>query len=199
MPIGAAAGSGGSGGSGGAGSVTISLPDWITIDTGLAGGGMEAGTVVAFAGATAPEGWLLCNGAAVNRDTYAVLFAAIGTTYGVGNGNTTFNLPDLRGRFALGVDNMGGQSANRVTVSEADRLNGRGGTEKHTLTVAELPAHTHGTNARERAPTDGNSAFRTSRSGGGSVVDTLTTLSTGDGQAHNNMPPWLALNYLIKT
>ena len=73
------------------------------------------GAIMAYAGASAPSGWLLCNGAAINRTTYATLFSIIGETYGVGNGNTTFNLPDLRGRFPLGLDNMGGgTSADRV-------------------------------------------------------------------------------------
>ena len=74
---------------------------------------MGSGAIVAFAGADAPEGWLLCNGAEINRTTYATLFGVISTTYGVGNGNTTFHLPDLRGRFPLGLDNMGGTSADR--------------------------------------------------------------------------------------
>lgn len=62
------------------------------------------GAVEAYAGATAPAGWLLCNGQAVSRTTYAALFALVGTTYGAGNGSTTFNVPDLRGEFIRGVD-----------------------------------------------------------------------------------------------
>jgi phage-related tail fiber protein len=64
---------------------------------------------------TAPSGFLLCSGQAVNRTTYAVLFAVIGETFGAGDASTTFNVPDMRGRFPLGKDNMGGSSANRCT------------------------------------------------------------------------------------
>lgn len=73
------------------------------------------GMVSPFAGSTAPDGWLLCFGQAVSRSTYAGLFAVVGTTYGVGDNSTTFNVPDLRGRTAVGKDDMGGSAANRVT------------------------------------------------------------------------------------
>lgn len=63
------------------------------------------GTVISFAGSTAPEGWMICDGAAISRTDYAGLFAAIGTLWGIGNGSTTFNLPDLEGRFLRGADN----------------------------------------------------------------------------------------------
>lgn len=77
---------------------------------------MPAGTIIPYAGASAPNGWILAYGQAVSRTTYSALFAAIGTTYGVGDGSTTFNLPDLRGRAIAGKDNMGGVAANRVTA-----------------------------------------------------------------------------------
>jgi microcystin-dependent protein len=106
------------------------------------------GTVVDFAGTAAPDGWLLCFGQAVSRSTYAALFAKIGTAHGVGNGTTTFNLPDLRGRVTAGKDNMGGTSANRLTALSGglngDNLGEAGGAESHTLLVAQLPSHNHG-------------------------------------------------------
>jgi len=68
---------------------------------------LPAGVMIDFAGTTAPSGWIMCDGAAVSRTVYAGLFAAIGTTYGTGDGSTTFNLPDFRGRFARYMDNMG--------------------------------------------------------------------------------------------
>lgn len=73
------------------------------------------GVVVPFAGSTSPANWLLCGGQAVSRVTYSGLFLTIGTTYGSGDGSTTFNLPDLRGRTVAGEDDMGGTAANRLT------------------------------------------------------------------------------------
>lgn len=81
-----------------------------------------AGIVVPFAGASAPDGFLLCSGSAVSRSTYSRLFSVIGTTFGVGDGSTTFNLPDMRGRAAAGKDNMGGTSAGRLTVQRTGTL-----------------------------------------------------------------------------
>lgn len=108
---------------------------------------VPTGTVVSYAGSTAPAGWLLCDGLAVDRTTYANLFAAIASAYGSGNGSTTFNLPDLRGRTIFGVDNMGGTSANRLTtaggVSANNTLGATCGTQSITLTTPNLPAHNH--------------------------------------------------------
>ena len=87
------------------------------ISSGIAGavGALPAGAVIPYAGSSAPANWLLCGGQAVSRTDYAALFAVIGTTYGSGNGSTTFNLPDLRGRVIAGEDDMGGTAANRLT------------------------------------------------------------------------------------
>jgi microcystin-dependent protein len=91
----------------------------------------RTGVVEAFAGATAPAGSLLCFGQAISRTAYAGLFAALSTTHGVGDGSTTFNLPDLRGRVVAGQDDMGGTSANRLTtaVLNGDTLGAAGGSE----------------------------------------------------------------------
>lgn len=104
------------------------------ISTGT-GDGVPSGSVQMFAGATAPSGWLLCNGQAVSRTTYARLFAAIGTTWGTGNGSSTFNVPDMRGRAPLG--------AGTGTGLTARTLGAKGGAEAHTLTEAQLAAHDH--------------------------------------------------------
>jgi len=73
--------------------------------------------MVPFGGASAPADWLFCHGQAVSRATFAALFAAIGVTHGVGDGSTTFNLPDMRGRVPAGKDDMGGSAANRLNVT----------------------------------------------------------------------------------
>jgi microcystin-dependent protein len=107
--------------------------------------GMPVGALIPYAGTTSPDTnlYLLCDGAAVSRTTYATLFAVIGTSFGVGDGSTTFNVPDLRGRIPMGLDNLGGTPANRVTDANADALGGTVGAQDHTLTEAELPSHSH--------------------------------------------------------
>lgn len=105
------------------------------------------GSVMPFAGSTAPDGWLLCFGQAVPISTYAGLFAVVGTTYGVGDSSTTFNLPDLRGRVVAGRDNMGGSAANRLTSTSispnANTLGATGGSQTVTLAEANIPRHAH--------------------------------------------------------
>lgn len=91
---------------------------------------MTAGSVYLFAGNTAPQGYLLCDGSAVSRDTYATLYAVIGDTFGAGDGVSTFNLPNLSGRVVIGA------STNHAFAST-------GGEETHVLTSAEIPAHAH--------------------------------------------------------
>ena len=158
---------------------------------------MPSGTVLPFAGSALPgnpNDYLFCNGAAVSRSTYSTLFTAIGTTYGVGNGSTTFNLPDLRGRVIAGQDNMGGTSANTLTDAQADQLGGTLGEEDHTLTVNEMPSHTHGgifTGGDGGSGSDPGVNYVSSGSS--------TDFNTGGGSAHNNVQPTIILNYIIKT
>jgi microcystin-dependent protein len=110
------------------------------------GQSMPIGAVIDFAGASAPAGWALCFGQAVSRSTYATLFALIGTTYGTGDGSTTFNLPDMRGRVVAGKDDMGGSAAGRVTTAgggiDGTVLGASGGNQSLTLSQANLPAAT---------------------------------------------------------
>ena len=97
------------------------------VDAQISGSRTPAGAIMTFAMSAAPAGWLYCNGAAVSRTTYNALFSAIGTTYGGGNGTTTFNLPDLRGEFVRGWDNGRGIDSGRTFAS----------TQKGTITLAD--------------------------------------------------------------
>jgi microcystin-dependent protein len=159
---------------------------------------IPTGTVLSFAGGATPEGFLLCYGQAVNRVTYSDLFAAIGTTYGAGDGSTTFNLPDWRGRTPIGLDNMGGVAANRITSASTNGANsttlgGTGGAETHTLSTAQLAAHNHSMSAA------GSSGNQSSISKANDTQTTFSTNNTGGGSAHSNTQPWITTNYIIKT
>jgi microcystin-dependent protein len=150
----------------------------------VGGGGPPAGAVQHFATATAPAGWLVCDGSAVSRTTYAALFAAIGATFGAGDGAATFNLPNLKGRTIVGRDS--GQT-------EFDALGETGGEKTHVLTIAEMPAHDHTytKNMDTAIGAAGSGAWRASTS--------TNTGSTGGGTAHNNLQPYMALTVCIKT
>lgn len=108
---------------------------------------LPIGLILPYAAATAPTGFLLCFGQNVSRTTYAALFALLSTTYGAGDGSTTFGLPDLRGRFVAGKDDMGGTAAGRLTAAggvAGTTLGATGGNQLSILSTANLPAHTHG-------------------------------------------------------
>lgn len=146
---------------------------------------------------TAPTKFLLCAGQAVSRSTYSALFAVIGTTFGAGDGSTTFNVPDLRGRFPLGKDDMGGSSANRVTAAQADTIGGASGAETHTLASGEIPAHNHGVPTTTAGATAVTKLVNAAANVTSTNVDTVPSINTGGGGAHNNMPPYLTLNFII--
>jgi len=164
--------------------------------------GVPPGTAVPYAGATEPAGWLFAAGQAVSRAAFATLFAAIGTTFGNGDGSTTFNLPDLRGRVAAGRDNMNGNAANRLTAAGAGiaglTLGAAGGGETHALTAAQMPSHTHGYVAggggMTVAASFGGTDTTAGAPGGGS-----TTGAAGSGAAHPSVQPTLILNFIVKT
>lgn len=200
---------------------------------------MEIGSIILYPGSTVPSGYLLCDGSAISRETYAALFSVIGTIYGAGDDNTTFNLPSMDGRVPVGV-------------SPSYALGSSGGAESVTLDSTKvpnhyhvIPQHTHQHTIAAKTPSlshtitqpvvkytkiggTGNNAgsgsttankYNSSNTGtmsrsanlviadhaatactmSGSITDcaALTSGATGGGGAHNNMMPFIALNYII--
>ena len=139
-----------------------------------------SGIIEMFAGSAAPTGYMICDGAAISRTAYAALYAAIGTTYGAGNGSTTFNIPNLKGRVVVGKD---------ASQTEFDVLGETGGAKTHTLTVAQLPARTYAS---------ADDALQGAEGSSGHWMFDSNYNGQGLGQAHNNLQPYLTLNYIIK-
>lgn len=180
--------------------MTLSVGDRVRVEMslrkvvvhGVANGsdGFGSGDIVSTAAATARTGWLLCQGQSLLRSEYPRLFAAIGVVYGAAD-STHFNLPDLRGRMPVGRDS--GQT-------EFDSLGEKGGAKTHTLTINEIPAHWH------YVAGSGSAAFGTAGSGGyvypytsnPALANSGASSSQGGGAAHNNLQPYIVLNYIIK-
>lgn len=162
-------------------------PVWEGVDIPISKIDMYAGPI-----ASIPTGWLLCDGAAVSRTTYLELFTVIGETYGNGDGSTTFNLPDMvtDNRFP------------RAATSDVE-LGDTGGESEHTLTIAELAAHTHIQNSHNHTYTT-RTASGGSTSGNGFSTGTSTTgattatnQNTGNNSAHENKPPFIDIHFII--
>jgi microcystin-dependent protein len=175
------------------------------------------GVVLPYAAAAAPTGWLICDGASVSTTTYADLFAAIG--YQFGGSGAAFNLPNLKGRVPVGLDT--GQTEFNVRGET-------GGSKTHTLTASEMPAHSHTVNSHDhgaagahihgmnffsgnvnnpggaatsfRIINDAFDQFKATESDGNHVHSAQSpgTNSQGSGAAHQNMPPYIALHYIIR-
>ena len=174
--------------------------------------GLPGGSIQAFAGANAPTGWLLCDGTAVRRQDYPDLYNTLGSTYGNGDGSTTFNLPDLRGRMPIGAGNDG-SAANGATRSRGDKGGDtRVGDHAHLINFAASSAgfFTNGSGSSNRmiymannsvgsgATTNHWTAETASKSR--AFADSIhanvdSKLSDGTGE---NMPPFLVTNYIIK-
>lgn len=133
-----------------------------------------------------PAGWLAADGSAVSRTIYAALFGVVGTVYGIGDGSSTFNLPDTRGRVTAGYD---------ASQTEFDALGEAGGAKTHTLTVAQIPPLTINLPYWFNAPVAGGEAYQLSGSVYGNT--TLTANATGGG-AHNNLQPYIVIKKIIK-
>lgn len=155
------------------------------------------GEIRMFAGNFAPRGWAFCNGELLAISSNTALFSLLGVAFG-GDGRTTFGLPDLRGRMPMHAG-MGPGLTPRS-------LGARGGVETVTLTTAQLPSHSHaliGTSATPTtaAPTDAQLPTGTSRVYGSGAADAPLAASSiqsaGGSSAHENMPPYLTVNFII--
>ena len=154
------------------------------------------GEVRLFAGNFAPRNWALCDGQLLPINQNQALFSILGTTYG-GDGRTNFGLPDLRGRVP--IHEGSGPGLTPRTLGQ------KGGAEAHVLTVQEMPAHTHTLNARNQRGNANNPAgnvlarkrnFYSTQPQNAMLSDSAIG-TTGGGEAHNNMPPFQALSYII--
>ena len=148
------------------------------------------GEITEYAGSTAPENYLICDGSAISKETYSELFAVIGTTYGSGDGSTTFNLPNLKSRIPVGLDS---------SDTSFNTLGKTGGEKTHTLTVEEMPSHNHKlsgalTGETKAITNSGNDWAQTTTSW---QNETFIT-NTGGGKEHNNLQPYIVINYIIR-
>lgn len=197
---------------------------------------VPAGAIHQTSLAAAPQGYLLCQGQAISRTVYSALFTAIGTQYGVGDGSTTFNIPDLQGVIPVG----------KAASGTFATLNNKGGAETVTISVQQMPVHTHVQDSHNHSqnshnhtqpdhahsipggyvtPSGSQSGFTYSPLNGGgdygftysstegtqattasnnattatNQATTATNQNTGGGGAHNNLQPYIVLNYIIKT
>ncbi len=161
--------------------------------------GVPVGTLVPYIGSTAPEGWVLCSGQEIDKDAspHLAKLVALLRQEGFsapGSPDSKAFLPDMRGRMPLGLDNIGGTEVGRITQPAGKMIGGSGGEESHLLSVAEMPKHSHG--------------YTALLYGGGneyawgvndmSQYGNLSTGVTGGDQSHNNMPPYLTMNYIVK-
>ena len=171
---------------------------------------LPSGIINPFAGITAPDGWLLCYGQAISRTVYSDLFIALSTTYGAGDGSTTFALPDLRGRAIAGMDNMGGTAINRITNAisgiTGTTLGSAGGNQlvqqhAHANTVAITGgAHTHQINGGSvySAGGTGDSFARSNTGGDGGFRSEFEATTQGYGSTkttHTHTATHTAVDY----
>lgn len=185
------------------------------------------GVIQMYAGSSAPNGYLLCDGSVISRTTYSALFAVIGTTYGSGDGSTTFTLPDMRGRVPISAGtglglNSSGTGAISGSSQTARTLGQWGGEETHLLTSAEMPQHNHTgvtgymsansahghLQANKQGTSGGQYGLVDSSNSGSSGQPYTATVNTdhyhtipydGSSSRHATMPPFVVLNFIIKT
>ena len=170
--------------------------------------GIPTATIVPWSSASVPSGFLECNGAAVSRSTYSALFAIIGTTYGAGDGSSTFNVPDLQDNVAVGKSGTKALASTGGANTVTSTGNVGGSTANATLTTAQLASHSH-------TSANGSSSFNNNPQGGFQGTATTpggNTGSTGSGTGHSHnmsatftgdatsvVQPYLTVIYIIKT
>lgn len=166
--------------------------NWQDIILPPSGDTLPIGAITEFAGTTPPSGWLICDGRAISRTTYSELFGVIGTTYGSGDESTTFNIPDYTGKVGVGL---------KSNDSDFNVLGETGGEKTHTLTIAEMPSHSHnfrGVNDGTTVdPSVGSYPARIYQDKSPNWVGYFIN-ETGGGQTHNNLQPYITINYIIK-
>ncbi len=174
--------------------------------------GIPTATIVPWSSASVPTGFLECNGQAVSRSTYSALFAIVGTTYGAGDGSSTFLVPDLQNNVAVGKSNNKSLASTGGANTVSSTGNVGGSTANATLSTAQLASHNHNTPTQNQGPQNNTSkpnALGTTP-GGNSPTMTINSTGSGTGHSHNMsatfsgdatsvLQPYLTIIYIIKT
>lgn len=149
---------------------------------------LPIGATLSFSGDIIPNGWLLCDGSAFSASEYPELFDLIGVTYGWDEDRNPL-LPDMRGRVVVGK-----KAATSVNDTEFNALGKTGGEKEHTLTIDEMPSHTHEIKKASSVGGDGSGLAYSSTE----TTNSAGILNTGGSQPHNNLQPYIVTNYIIK-
>ncbi|MAL10320.1 MAG: hypothetical protein CMF74_11720 [Maricaulis sp.] len=165
--------------------------------------GIPTATIVPWSDSSIPSGFLECNGANVSRSTYSALFAIVGTTYGAGNGSTTFGLPDLQDNVAMGKSGTKALASTGGANTVQSTGNVGGSTANASITTAQLASHSHGTAVRGPQASPGSGKTE-------AINGSTGNTGSGDGHSHNMsatftgdstsvVQPYLTIIYIIKT
>jgi|TARA_E500000318_G_scaffold73289_1_gene67900 microcystin-dependent protein len=168
--------------------------------------GIPTATIVPWTDSSIPSGFLECNGAAVSRTTYSALFAIVGTTYGAGDGSSTFNVPDISDKTAIGKSGTKALASTGGAENVASTGNIAGSTGAHALTTPEMAAHTHpqgggSINSPSNTPPGPKAGATPSNTGsaGGGDTHSHNMSATFTGDSTSVVQPYLTLIYIIKT
>jgi len=172
--------------------------------------GVNTGIVVPWGDSVIPSGFLECNGSAVSRATYAALFAVVGTTYGAGDGSTTFSLPDLQNETPIGRSGTKAIASTGGADTVAGTGNVAGSLANATLSTAQLASHSHGYHSRQTDTLPQSQEGQLTNGSGNSLNSGMNSAGSASGHAHNLsatfsgdansvLQPYLTLLYIIKT